>query len=456
MDESFLNKAICKNCIYYIKGECQIKEDEKIKGKKLSVGENENCACWDEKIFNDEQDQLKSVYNNIIEVLKKYCDLKEEYYSIIAIWIIGTYFHKQFPTYPYLFFNAMKGSGKTRLMKLILHLAKDGNLMNNMSESVLFRTASQRTIGIDEFENIGSKEKSLLRELLNSAYKKGTVVERAKKSYSEDGDKWEIERYDIYCPLLIANITGMDEVLGDRCISLIIDKSSKKNITRLLELFDIDPMIQEIKRMFSVVKCSVVTDGNVQRMMKWNEFIYNQQDTTLTTPPPQTTLHDTKYTKFFEAIFNSNLDSRLLELFFPLFVLAESISEETFRKTLETAEEFVKRKKDDDFYESRDISLIGFVNDSQLMLENISHDNFIKEKDILGYFRIYIEYEDKNKDWEWLTDRWLGRALKRLNLVEKKKRMARGIFVKLDFNLAKSKARMFKSEEQHIIQEKVT
>ena len=48
---------------------------------------------------------LGTVYEKIIEVLKQYCDLKEEYYPVVATWIIGTYLHKSFNTYPYLFIN---------------------------------------------------------------------------------------------------------------------------------------------------------------------------------------------------------------------------------------------------------------------------------------------------------------------------------------------------------------
>ena len=107
--------------------------------------------------------ELREVYERIVKVLRKYCDLKEEYYSLIAIWIIGTHCHKQFLTYPYLFFNAMKGSGKSRLLRLILKMCYNGRHVNSMSEAVLFRTASQRTFGIDEFENVGSKEKQALR-----------------------------------------------------------------------------------------------------------------------------------------------------------------------------------------------------------------------------------------------------------------------------------------------------
>ena len=52
----------------------------------------------------------------IAQILKT---LKEEYYDLVAVWIIGTYCMPGFETYPYLFINAQKGSGKTRLLKSI-------------------------------------------------------------------------------------------------------------------------------------------------------------------------------------------------------------------------------------------------------------------------------------------------------------------------------------------------
>jgi hypothetical protein len=49
-------------------------------------------------------DKLLDIYRTLIDILKKYLDLKEEYYPIISLWIIGTYFHNEFISYPYLFF----------------------------------------------------------------------------------------------------------------------------------------------------------------------------------------------------------------------------------------------------------------------------------------------------------------------------------------------------------------
>ncbi len=136
----------------------------------------------------------------------------------------------------------MKGSGKTRILNLITNLAKNGKHLISLSEAVLFRTASNSTFCIDEFERIAGKEKQALRELLNAGYKKGMAVERAKKVTFQGGqfsnEKYKIERYELYCPIAMANIWGMEEVLADRCISLVLEKSSNKKITRILENFD--------------------------------------------------------------------------------------------------------------------------------------------------------------------------------------------------------------------------
>jgi len=51
---------------------------------------------------------ITNLYTAIIRILKNYIDTSEETCSIISLWIIGTYVHDLFSSYPYLFFNAMK------------------------------------------------------------------------------------------------------------------------------------------------------------------------------------------------------------------------------------------------------------------------------------------------------------------------------------------------------------
>jgi len=171
---------------------------------------------------------LSRYYKKIKKILKEYMDMDESSYSLVSLWILGSYLHKQFPAYPYLFFNAMKGSGKTRMLKIISNLAYNGKVAGSMTEAVLFRTAKERTLCIDEFEQMNARGNENLKLLLNSAYKKGTTIERMSKKKIEGSEQQVVEEFEVYCPIAMANILGMENVLGDRCISIILEKSDRK------------------------------------------------------------------------------------------------------------------------------------------------------------------------------------------------------------------------------------
>jgi len=383
---------------------------------------------------------LKWIYEKIIYILKKYCDLREDYYPLIALWIIGTWCHDNFSSYPYLFFNAMRGSGKTRLMNLVASLCKNGKVLISMSESVLFRTAKRRTLCIDEFEGINSKENRALKELLNSAYKKGGCVERAIKKTSKNGDSWEIERYDVYCPIVMANIWGMDSVLGDRCITLILEKSNKKNITMLMEDFNENLEIRTLYEHLDKFWCrmSVGVDQNHVKE-KWNMYVQTEPTLNITNTPDTS---DTKNTEkailvdkdinLFSNIVNSGLEGRHLELFFPLFILADEVG--ILNYVIEIAKKIIKEKKEDDLSENRDIALI------MLLSRMDETSDFIRLKRIADLFNEEEETDKENK----ISPEWVGRALKRLGLIIEKRRLKNGREVKINFSKLREKARMFR------------
>ncbi len=127
-------------------------------------------------------------YQEIQEIIDFYMDIPKDHRKLIAAWIIGTYIYKELPSYPFLFLNAMKGSGKSRLLNIIKHLAWNGKVLINPTEAGIFRSAHQNTIVLDEAENISSKEKATLRQLLNAGYKKGSTVERMKKVTTKEGN----------------------------------------------------------------------------------------------------------------------------------------------------------------------------------------------------------------------------------------------------------------------------
>lgn len=399
-----------------------------------------------EKDIIDEKINFPRAYELIIKVLKNYSDIREDFYNILALWVIGTWIHDLFPTYPYLFFNAMKGSGKTRLMRLLAAICRNGKVVANVSESVLFRTASFSTIFIDEFEHISKKGKETLRELLNAAYKKGIKVERAYKIKSGEREGQAIESFDVYCPIAMANIEGMENVLLDRCIPLIIDKSSNPLIIKKIEDYDENPDILEIIRGFPKNKCSLCSVVTKKNIYKWNAYIdmkynYTTTLTTLTTQTTQTTLTQQDL-DFFNKIDETGIDSRNLELFMPLFFISKEISDVVFEETLKTAKVIVDERKAEDIVESRDVSLLNFL--SQLE-PSLSFMNIIQ---LTNQFREFMEGESEEED-KWLNAKWIGRSLKRLNLIIDKRRVGKGVQAIINFGKVKEKLDALKPKDKN-------
>ncbi|HKZ45592.1 MAG TPA: hypothetical protein VJ343_02710, partial [archaeon] len=181
--------------------------------------------------------ELEEIYQSMIKIFQRYLDMDARYYKIVALWTIGTHFHKIFQTFPYLYLNATRGSGKTRLLKLISYFSRNGSVIGLPSEAFIFREAEAMTFCFDEMDNIQQKEKNDLRLLLNTAYKKGLFVPRMKKN--KEG-QIETEKFETFAPVAIANIWGLESVLQDRCVSMILEKSHNAQITKKVEAWELE------------------------------------------------------------------------------------------------------------------------------------------------------------------------------------------------------------------------
>jgi len=390
-----------------------------------------------EKDKDEEKEFLIDCYRTIKDILKEYIEVNERYYSIISLWILGTYYQQYFPTYPYLFFNAMKGSGKSRIIRLITTLSKQGSMLNSLTEAVLFRTKG--TLGIDEFEGAVRKGNEALKELLNSAYKQGIKIKRMKKVKTLIGEEQVPEEFDVYRPIVMANINGMDNVLEDRCITIILDRSSNPAIVKIMEIYDLDNKIVKIKEKLShqCRKCSVDALRNVY--IEWNNYIHSIYTNNTNNINNTNNTNNTKYiinnkNELFEKIDKTNINGRSLELSLPLFILSSWISEEVLDETLKTLSEIVEEKRKEDSVESLDISLIEHI--SQQLPEK-----WISVKELFRTFKDFVQVND-----EWFNEKWLGKALKRLSMTKDKKRMSYGRIVLLNIDKAKEKLKMFKIE----------
>lgn len=159
--------------------------------------------------------------------LEKFIDFNSTYDSdILTLWLMGTYCFPIFEAFPYLYLVGVKRSGKTKTLLLIERLGFNAILSSNISPSVLFRLIEARraTLALDESEQLSDKtRKQELKELLNAGYKRGVPAYRMKKSSK---GQFEIERFEIYSPKVIANISGLDDVLEDRSITITMVRTN--------------------------------------------------------------------------------------------------------------------------------------------------------------------------------------------------------------------------------------
>lgn len=405
------------------------------------------CICGSTEITPVEGfNSLLEVFNNLIDLINFYMDVPKETAHLIALWITGTYFHSAFNTYPFLFFNAMRGSGKSRALRLIAFCGNmgDGKLENDIREAGLFRMKRHKVVCLDEIEQIGSKEKSNLRQLLNSAYKRGSNITRMKKVKSVGEEKFEAESFEPFFPIALANIWGMEEVLSDRSITVILEKSNELSKTKKIEDFEDNLLIKAIKaNLERLVSFSVMSLPKKTYISAWNNYINYKYSNNIITSLTQTTLNsiniiDTETLDFFDKIDSAGLDGRNFELAYPLLITAKLISETTFMESLSILKTIFTEKKEEEFATSKDVSLYDFI----AQLEPRYRLNYISLKQLTILFRTFTG--DEPGEEQWLNEKWLGRALKRLGLISESRRLSSGREMTLNIEKAREKLRIFK------------
>jgi hypothetical protein len=255
-------------------------------------------------------------------------------------------------------------------------------------------------------------------------------VIRMRKVSTKEGDKFVEEELPVYRPICLANIEGLDSVLADRCITLLLEKSSKREIIKKIEDFSVLEPIQ-------CSLCSVVSLETIAIDTKlWNLYL---------TLNSTNYIHNTNYTnntnniipkkslEIFKKLDESEIDGRNLELFFPLLSIAYSISEELFDDALKIFKEITTERKADDREQNTDVMVYDFFS------QEPESDNFMF---ISEAFEKFISFSGLSKDY--YSVKWFGRRLVTLGLIIEKKRAGSGMTIRINFTKAKQKMEMFR------------
>lgn len=194
-------------------------------------------------LANDQYPSVGETVTWIKEVIAHFCELEYvEQASLIACWIMGTYFHQLFPAFPRLHLHGERGSGKTKILTLIAALAFNGLLRLNPTPATLFRLVHslRPTLCLDETETLAGHEKVDLLSVVNAGYKRGAQVDRCV------GDHHELRSFDVYSPLALGGISGLNSVTEDRALTVITKRGKHRNQMNA-EVDCDDPYFQAIR-----------------------------------------------------------------------------------------------------------------------------------------------------------------------------------------------------------------
>ncbi len=123
------------------------------------------------------------IYTDIFNFAKKYLILKEHEYHILSLWIMASWLVDDFQTAPYLALIAPKSSGKTQVLNVLSELAYRAISTVSVTAPALFRSIElwHVTLLVDEaeFQVKGDTESGqALYGCLNGGYKRGSYALR--------------------------------------------------------------------------------------------------------------------------------------------------------------------------------------------------------------------------------------------------------------------------------------
>ncbi|MFI5342137.1 MAG: hypothetical protein ACHQ7N_20155, partial [Candidatus Methylomirabilales bacterium] len=181
----------------------------------------------------------------MLALFRDYVEFDEDPpYAVCALWTLGTYVFPILPSYPRLNLHGEKGSGKSKTLKLIAALAHNGLWRTAPRAAPLFRLieALRPTLCLDELEHLDREDRGDIEAILNAGYQAGGAVDRC------DSVTFNVRPFAVYSPIALAGIKGLNAVLADRCITLIMQPGQdRRRINRDVDLSNPDPRLENVR-----------------------------------------------------------------------------------------------------------------------------------------------------------------------------------------------------------------
>lgn len=178
-----------------------------------------------------------------LALFSKLLDAPSTTLTVLAVWTVATYFFPLFAAFPRLFITGEKESGKSKAQQIIAGLAWNGLYCVVPTGPTLFRLieAVRPTFCVSEAEHLDGDQRQVLRAVTNEGYKRGGWVPRC------DPNTHRVETYDVYAPLVLGSITGLNVVTESRAITFVMQRgTNREKMNR-----DVDPDSDD----FRAIRC---------------------------------------------------------------------------------------------------------------------------------------------------------------------------------------------------------
>lgn len=364
-----------------------------------------------------------SVFDAVLKPWHKYLEFTDDRdYVYHALWDIGTYFNFLFSAYPYAYHGGTTSTGKTKALTLSFLIAFNAVLSNNMSTSSIFRLIqnARSTLLLDETEKLSTRKMDTrvqeFRSILLSGYKRGgQAVYRVEKD--KDTEAQNTVPFEVYGPKRLANIEGLEDVVGNRCKVTIHRRSVNDAITK------VDPDIEsdewatlrgqlcilflqhwkEVKATYDALNASDLEGLDGREFELWRPII--------------------ALARFFDAyeIEKSTSLTRSLHSLSSLSSLKEMM--------VELAHDTAEQSTIENMTETGESILI------QVLSGIVIGDDYVSVKTIRD--KVAAQFDEQAP---WITTRWIGNVLKRLGFKDKR-RVGSGYQYKLNIESVKDIAK---------------
>jgi hypothetical protein len=186
--------------------------------KRLLAGETPTPA----RLF----EQVADVFDRFLDFSRSLSD-QRSMSELLATYVTSTWLADAFATFPYLWPNGDKGSGKTKSLALVASLSYLGQVVLAGGSYAALRDLAEygATLCFDDAENLSDAKTSDpdKRALLLAGNRKGAAV----PVKEPDGQRgWRIRNVNAYCPKAFSAIRLPDPVLARRTIVVPLVRSA--------------------------------------------------------------------------------------------------------------------------------------------------------------------------------------------------------------------------------------